>query len=110
MSEWGKYSQQFPLAVGYRDNPIPNAVGNFGTEKAPDWREVKAYPAYPWKFMEFQQIGDGRDSQFIPVTDEPADHSQDNPLKFWKDMQNIGNAPEGVEADYVPGKKGARPW
>ena len=108
--KYGKYSQQFPLAVGYRDEPIHNAVGNFGTEKEPDWREVSAYAAYPWKFAKFKQIGDGKDSIFIPIEEEPEDHSKDDPLKFWQDMQNIGNAPLNVEAEYVPGKKGHKPW
>lgn len=106
MSDHGKYSQQYPLAVGYRDKPIHNPVVNEGTKAAPNYVAYEAYPAYPWKFGKFIQIGDGRDSQFIRVDDaEPEDHSKDDPLKFWKTMQDIGNAPLNVNTVPKEGKR-----
>ena len=102
-----EYDQNNPVAVGYRDKPINNPVVNEGTKAAPNYVAYEASPAYPWKFARFRKVGDGKDSTFILLDDEPEDHSKDDPLKFWQDMQAIGEAPLNVTVVPSGSKK---PW
>ena len=96
----------FPIAAGYRDKPLStvNVNINPGDPTKPIYKECRTYPAFPWALCEFNQHGDGHDSEFIPVTEEADDHSRDNPQKFWDLCQATGAVPNPIHARPIPGK------
>lgn len=104
---WGSdYIDAEDVAIAYRNNPISNLWENVADQgKPPEYVLRKVYPAYPWKMAKFQKIGDGKDSKFIPLQEEPDDHSKDDALKFWQRAQLYGaieeNTPPPVLEGYV---------
>ena len=100
----GNYVLPYEVATGYRDNPLHNQWVNVepNPKKPPVYEERRAYPAYPWKFGKFEKIGDGKDSQFIPIED-PIGHSRDNPKGFWDMAQLVGAVMENVPAPDLDG-------
>lgn len=94
----------FPIAAGFRDKPTSTVNVNIGSAENPVYTECRTYPAYPWALCEFNQHGDGHDSEFVPVREEPDDHSRDNPQKFWDLCQSVGAVPKPIHARPIPGK------
>lgn len=96
------YVMVTPTAIGYRDEPIHNCIGNVEPDpkRQPIWQEFSAYPAYPWKFADFEKIGDGKDSQFIPKGD-PHNHLYDDAESYWRNGQASGALPKNRPAPYA---------
>jgi len=100
----GNFELAYEPAIGYRDNPISNVWVNVEPDpkKPPVYEERRPYPAYPWKFAEFEKIGDGKDSVFIPKTD-PVDHSRESAKDFWDMAQLVGKVMENIPAPDIDG-------
>lgn len=104
MVKEGNFQLLYEPAIGYRDNPISNVWENVETDpkKPPVYEERKPYPAYPWKFAQFEKIGDGKDSVFIPIT-EPVDHKNEDAAGFWEMAQLVGKVMENIPAPDIEG-------
>lgn len=102
----GDFELLYEPAIGYRDNPISNVWVNVEPDpkKPPIYEERRPYPAYPWKFAQFEKIGDGKDSVFIPITD-PVDHKRENAKDFWDMAQLVGKVMENIPAPDIEGYK-----
>lgn len=100
----GNFQLLYEPAIGYRDNPISNVWENVETDpkKPPVYEERRPYPAYPWKFAQFEKIGDGKDSVFIPIT-EPVDHKNEDAAGFWEMAQLVGKVMENIPAPDIEG-------
>lgn len=92
----------FPVSGKFRNNPLHNINVNIGTREAPLYVEGRPFPAYPWALCRMKKTGDGKDSRFTPEGD-PDDHTNDDPLAFWKLAQRVGAAPENEPAPEIPG-------
>lgn len=92
----------FPISGKFKDNPLHNINVNIGTRDAPMYVEGRPWPPFPWALCRMKKTGDGKDSRFTPETD-PDDHSNDDPLAFWKLAQRIGAAPQNEPAPEIQG-------
>lgn len=105
MSELDDYTAlPYPIAAGFRDKPTSTANVNIGTAENPVYKECNTYPAYPWALSDFIQNGDGRESEFIPTSEEPDDHGKDNPKKFWDLCMAVDAVPKPIHVRPIPGK------